>query len=536
MVHDTNGTHESTVEARGLQLARAALARHFGYDDFRGAQEEAVRAVLDSRDVLVLMPTGGGKSLCYQIPALVLNGLTLVVSPLISLMKDQVDALARRGIAATFINSSLPRTEADARLAASARGEVKLLYVAPERFEADAFRRALPRLDVRLLAVDEAHCISEWGYGFRPSYLRLGRVRTVLRCPVMALTATATPGVREDILLHLGLRRPVILARGFDRPNLGWHVIAARDTADKDALMVRALRAVSSGSAIVYAPTRRSVDSIADLLHHAGIRAAAYHGGAAAADRQRIQEEFVGGDRRVIVATSAFGMGIDKSDVRLVLHFAMPSSLESYYQEAGRAGRDGGAARCVLLHTYADRFTHEFLIDQAHPPLEAVRAVWSALRGMTGTREVIRCDLHQLSRRVPLEGGARQLDSVLRLFAMVGAAEIHVNRSADRDDGIRHIRLAIDSRERDLPVDGRLLGRARERDRQRLEWMQRYVYTRGCRRAFILNYFGDGGALSRCTDCDRCARPGHGVAAGARAPGGSQLLLRLRSAVRRFRF
>ena len=517
-----------------LHQALRLLETHFGYDRFRGAQEEAVRAILQGRDVLVLMPTGGGKSLCYQIPALLLDGLTLVVSPLISLMKDQVDALVARGIAATFINSSLPAAEAEARLARAARGELKLLYVAPERFDADAFRRMLPRLNVRLLAVDEAHCISEWGHGFRPSYLRLGRVRESLRCPVIALTATATPGVREDVLAHLGLRRPVILTRGFDRPNLGWHVIAARDTAEKDRLMTRALRGCRDGAAIVYAPTRKAVDAIADLLNRAGVPAAAYHGGASAQDRQHIQDDFVRGHRRVIVATSAFGMGIDKPDVRLVLHFAMPASVESYYQEAGRAGRDGACARCVLLHAYADRFTHEFLIEQAHPSAQAVRAVWAALCRMNGARDVLRCEAAELAARAGLEGGPRQVAQVLRVLASAGVAAVHERPGRAWDSPVHHVRLLADPRPDRLPVADRLLSAIRQRDLTRLDWMQRYAYTTGCRRAFILRYFGDPAARRRCEDCDRCTGTRDAPGAGGRAPAGFPLVLRLGRAARRF--
>ncbi len=489
----------------GLERARQLLKRHFGYAAFRGAQEAAVEAVLRGRDVLVLMPTGGGKSLCYQIPALVLDGVTLVVSPLISLMKDQVDTLTGRGIPATFINSTLPPGEAGARLEAAARGEVKLLYIAPERFDADTFRRACMRLNVRLLAVDEAHCISEWGHGFRPSYLRLGRVREMLRCPVIALTATATPDVRDDIVAQLALRRPLILARGFDRPNLGWHVVAARDAAAKDRFMIRALRERPDGAAIVYAPTRKSVDAIADMLNHAGVPAAAYHGGASPADRQRIQEEFIATGHSVIIATSAFGMGIDKPDVRLVLHFAMPASLESYYQEAGRAGRDGGRARCVLLHAYADRFTHEFLIDQAHPDTHAIRSVWAALAPRNAAGGLVRCTLAELAARAGLDGGPRQAHAVLRVLAGAGVIHADERPAPGGAPGMYHIRPTVDAPVDRLPVPVRNLSRLREREYARLASMQRYAYAAGCRRAFILRYFGETGVPHRCTDCDRCS-------------------------------
>lgn len=269
--------------------ARDALRRHFGYPDFRGAQADAIAAVLHGRDVLVLMPTGGGKSLCYQVPAAVLPGLTLVVSPLISLMKDQVDRLDAAGIPATFVNSTLERAEADARLAAAEEGRIRLLFVAPERFESSAFRTRLGRFRVALLAVDEAHCISQWGHDFRPSYLGLGKVRESLDCPVIALTATATPEVRNDICGVLRLRDPLILTNGFDRPNLRWHVVHARDEGEKDRILLELLRRrTGPGVSIVYASTRRSVDALADVLHRSGIRSAGYHAGIPGEDRKSV--------------------------------------------------------------------------------------------------------------------------------------------------------------------------------------------------------------------------------------------------------
>jgi ATP-dependent DNA helicase RecQ len=532
---DESRANERTADAEAvLKQARQALKQYFGYDDFRGAQPDAIRAIAWGRDVLVLMPTGGGKSLCFQMPALVLPGLTLVVSPLISLMQDQVDALTRRGIAATYINSTLSPSESASRMASVQRGDIKLLYVAPERFDSHTFRRVLPRLEVSLLAVDEAHCISEWGHDFRPSYLRLGDVRKTLGVPCIALTATATPAVREDILAHLGLQRPVILARGFDRPNLGWHVVAARDEAHKDRLLLEALRTHrGAGVACVYAPTRKKVDAIADLLNHCGIRAAGYHAGASAADRHRLQEAFMRGDVPVIVATNAFGMGIDKPDVRLVVHFAMPATLESYYQEAGRGGRDGNHARCILLHSFPDRFTHEFLIDQGHPAPEIVRAVWAALRDVIGTRDVAPVDLARLAARARVAGGIRLVDAVIRKLVGADLLTAHEAPSAARQaEPTLHVRLNGDWPPERLPFDFRTLTAGRQRELTKLEWMQRYAYTRHCRRGFVLRYFGDNAAMRQCHDCDRCtasADPSHPASGPPRA---TWLSLRIRRAAR----
>jgi ATP-dependent DNA helicase RecQ len=426
-----------TTPDDALARARVALAKHFGFPDFRGGQLDAVRGVLTGRDTLVLMPTGGGKSLCYQVPALALDGLTLVISPLISLMLDQVGALRARGIAAEFINSTLPPGRAAEILAAASAGELKLLYVAPERLETPSFASRLRDLGIALLAVDEAHCISQWGYDFRPAYLRVGAVRRVLGCPVIALTATATPEVRRDIVLRLNLQNPVVVAGGYDRQNLGWHVTPAHDDATKDRTMIALLRAQRDGVGVVYANTRKTVESVADLLNRSGVRAAGYHGGMSAPDRERLQQAFMTEKVRVVVATNAFGMGVDKPNVRIVVHFAMPGNLEAYYQEGGRAGRDGAHGDCHLLHGPDDRLTHEFLIDQAHPARATIQDAWHALLSCAGSGREVRITPAELARRTPGLRGEAQADAVLRAFADGGVVRID---AADRAGG-RWVRL-----------------------------------------------------------------------------------------------
>ncbi|HEX2203342.1 MAG TPA: ATP-dependent DNA helicase RecQ, partial [Longimicrobium sp.] len=394
----------STLSAADpLDAAREVLRKFWKYPDFRPGQDEAVRNVLSGGDSLTIMPTGGGKSLCYQVPAMMLPGVTLVVSPLISLMKDQVDTLEAVGLPATFLNSSLSGSEMSARLEGAARGAFKLLYVAPERFDAEGFQRRLAELEVSLLAIDEAHCVSEWGHDFRPSYLRLARARELLgRPPVAALTATATEEVRRDIVRQLALRDPRVLVTGFDRRNLVWHVLRAKNDSEKDRVLLKLLRG-REGSAIVYASTRKNVDALTALLKGSGVPAVGYHAGLPDGDRKRLQDRFMRGETPVVVATNAFGMGIDKRDVRIVVHYNMPGNLEAYYQEAGRAGRDGGMSDCVLLHAYPDRFIHEFFIDQANPSRKAVEEVLQGLRRG--------CDASGVFS-LPLQELARTLDSV----------------------------------------------------------------------------------------------------------------------------
>jgi ATP-dependent DNA helicase RecQ len=391
------------------------LREQFGYETFRPGQERAVRAVLAGRDTLVVLPTGGGKSLCFQVPALLLPGLTVVMSPLISLMKDQVDALTARGLPAAFINSTLTSAQIADRLARAQRGELKLLYVAPERFDFGSSAGRLRSAGVSLLAVDEAHCISEWGHDFRPSYRRVGAVREALGLPTtIALTATATPPVRADITRQLGLRDPDEIVTGFDRANLRFSVVPTKNDAEKDASLLDLLR-VHEGPAVIYVSTRKAVERITPLLEQAGVPVVGYHAGLDDDRRHDVQDAFMTERVRAVVATNAFGMGIDKRNVRLVVHHAMPGSLEAYYQEAGRAGRDGNPSECVLLHAFQDRFTHVFFIKSAYPERATVDAVYGALRSTPHANP------DALARRVPGKVSAREVEGAVRLLAKAGA-------------------------------------------------------------------------------------------------------------------
>jgi len=558
--------------------AREILRTHFGYPAFRPGQERAVQAVLERRDTLVILPTGGGKSLCFQVPALMLPGLTVVISPLISLMKDQVDALTARNLPATFINSSLSGAEVSSRLSRAERGEVKLLYVAPERFDVGSTAERLRAIGVSLLAVDEAHCISEWGHDFRPSYLRIRSVRERLGSPpTIALTATATGDVRTDIVRQLQLDRPETIVTGFDRKNLSYSVVRTRTEADKDAALIAALEA-NPGLAVVYASTRKAVERIAQVLERARIPAVGYHAGLDDEHRREVQDAFMRDNVRAIVATNAFGMGIDKPNVRLVVHHAMPGTLEAYYQEAGRAGRDGLPSVCVLLHAFSDRFTHEFFIKTAHPDRALVERVYNTILKAVDGNGLARLSAADISSAARGQLKEREVESALRILTQSGSvlnelanatqlfvrllatplrikSELGEGFEAERDllraiwrvggascyDGITidpnafapglggasGIPALLDSLqdrqfivwERSggglripdvrrpfsaLRINWEQLDHRRAGDMGKLESMQKYAYTSGCRRGFLLRYFGDPAASKACAGCDIC--------------------------------
>ena len=566
------------MAAPSLADAREVLARVFRYPAFRPGQSAAVLSLLRARDTVVILPTGGGKSLCYQVPAVMMPGLTIVVSPLISLMHDQVRALERKGIAAAFVNSALTPGESSEILVRAERGELKMLYVAPERFESGDIAARL-KARVSALAIDEAHCISHWGHDFRPSYRRLADVRRRLGSPpTIALTATATPDVREDISSQLALRRPTVIVTGFDRTNLQYAVVEAKTDALKTP-MIRSAITESPGTSIVYASTKGAVDRIAASLAASGLSVGAYHAGLNADRRKQVQDAFMNGGIRTIVATNAFGMGIDKPDVRLVVHHSMPGTLEAYYQEAGRAGRDGKQSRVLLLHSYADRFTHEFFISNANPSRAAVEAVFLALRARAGSERFIE-NGDDLEGSLQSGISPRQVESAIRILSDAGALSIRAC-----DASVVRVRLTgtfdrISSELRDKPpieigflralwrAHGQALLRGTGIDlnglppglnggalgipildalqaRQLLHWsrvgggiriltneksldafdidwkaldarckaeiakldtMQLYAYTRYCRRAFFLRYFGETPRARRCTSCDNCLK------------------------------
>ena len=488
---------------------RSALQEHFGFDGLRPGQEAALRLVLEGRDTLVVMPTGAGKSLVYQLAALLQpRGVTVVVSPLIALMKDQVDALRARGVAAAYVNSSQTQAEQRDVLGRLRTGDLTLVYAAPERLRLASFQRSLREAEVSLLAVDEAHCVSAWGHDFRPDYLAIAEARRAMGDPTcVALTATATPRVQADIAAQLALREPASLVTGFNRPNLRFEVRSTATKKQKRRVLAQFLAEHEGEAGLVYVSTRKDAESVAQLIRdEVGRPCEAYHAGLPDAERSHVQDQFVSGRLATVVATNAFGMGVDRADVRFVAHWSIPSNLEAYYQEAGRAGRDGDPATALLLYAPQDRQLKEWFIEQSAPTLDDLRTVHGYVQRQNAGRrpddEAPReSDAEFLLRMSDALGvHASKLPNVLSRLARAGVLVERDDRAGAarwsakpwRADAVRRV-LSSSEKHRDDQAAS-LLG------------IVRYAQSSDCRRRAILDHFGDAAETDVPADacCDAC--------------------------------
>jgi ATP-dependent DNA helicase RecQ len=481
---------ESTVDLR------AALREKFGYQSFNPGQVEVISRVLEGEDTLAILATGAGKSLCYQLPALLFEGTTIVVSPLIALMKDQLDMLAERGVTSTVaLNSTLSEDQELTAIERIASGHMKIVFVTPEKLEDDAFVSLLQQLHVPLFCVDEAHCISQWGHDFRPAYLNLGKVIMQLRNPtVLALTATATPAVREDILLQLGIPHVKPIVKGFDRPNLQYEVRRAESEAGKLKMLKDLfLKGELDGTGIVYTATIKNALEVQQYLHdELGLPAAVYHSKLQKHDRTAVHELFMQEAIRAVVATNAFGLGIDKPNIRFVVHFDLPGSVEAYTQEAGRAGRDGDLSKCVLIYRMSDTRVQNYFLTGKYPDIEEVQKVFGTLE-IFGEQEggVSLTDLRKITQ-LPLT----KLKVVLALLKKGGFIENGMRSKYVLTDAARE--------QREMVLNLANYETKKKYDQSKLAMMLQYAETTGCRRRFILNYFGEDYAEVTCGACDNC--------------------------------
>lgn len=476
-----------------------ALKEHFGLESFRYPQEDIIKSILSKQDTLVIMPTGGGKSLCYQLPALLLPGVTLVISPLIALMKDQVDVLKGKGIEADMINSSQSWVQQQEILKSLKGGKLKLLYIAPERFRARSFTDSLRGVDISLVAVDEAHCISQWGHDFRPDYLRLGEALESLGHPLCAaFTATATPEVQKDIRTNLRMQAPRLFVSGFSRPNLTFTIRKPKTKLQKYSRIRKLIDLHKTG--IIYCSTRKSVDEVSGWLREDGQDHVVYHGGLSDKDRSAAQDRFISGKTAVAVATNAFGMGIDRSDIRFVCHYEMPGSIEAFYQEAGRAGRDGKPGVCELQFMYADKRVQDFFIEGGNPDASLIKQTYAHLHSEAGNNYEVVMPMDELVSRLGKKTNGMSVSAAIGVLRRMGMIERY-DVPGGRVRGTRL--LQPDTLPGDLVMDAAKLDEKKRRDELKLKKVIQWAYSQNCREQWILRYFGEMNSKP-CGRCDAC--------------------------------